>query len=295
MPLSKLPDRDIRGYGKEYIESLEYWLRIVIDRELRINYGSNYINAKDDRGNFLLNGNIRKEIETRYNSEIARYPRPIDACLLDTSIEIVTKPHLFNLHFRKYFELNFRIGREMLAEVLNRLVYPRNCLYHSNPISIRALEQVVCYTNDVIDSIKDYYRNNNMNEEFNVPKILKFTDSFGNSQYREQFNPNNVSTIHLGFIEPKYYLYPGDKLKIEVEMDTTFARTDYRISWGSAKGIDSVQDSNILNLTIEERHIGDNVDIQIRVVSNEKWHKFGDYDDFLLIRYRVLPKNNQLQ
>jgi len=290
MPLNNLPDRDIRGFGKEYIESLEYWLRIVIDRELRTNYVTNYINAKDDKGNFLLNGNIRKEIETRYNSEKSRYPRPIDACLLDTAIEIITKPHLFKLHFRKYFELNFKIGREMVAEVLNRLIHPRNCLYHSNPISIRALEQIVCYTNDIIDSIKDYYNKNNMNEEFNVPKILRFTDSFGNSQYREQFNPNNIGKKHLSFIKPEFYLYPGDKLKIEVEMDTTFKRTDYTIKWGSAKGINNVDDSNILNLLIEERHIGDNIDIQIRVVTNESWHKFGHCDDFLLIRYRVLPR-----
>ncbi len=290
MPLNKIPNRDIRGYGKEYIESLEYWLRIVIDRELRTNYGTNYINAKDDKGNFLLNGKIRKEIEDRYNSEKSRYPRPIDACLLDTAIEIVTKPQLFKLHFRKYFELNFKIGREMLAEILNRLVYPRNCLYHSNPISIRALEQIVCYTNDVIDSIKDYYKNNNMNEEFNVPKILKFTDSFGNSQYREQFNPKNIAIKHLSLIKPEFYLYPGDKLKIEVEMDTTFPRSEYRIGWSSAKGINNIHDSNILDLTIEEKHIGDNLDIQIRVITNKKWHKFGDKDDFLLIRYRVLPR-----
>lgn len=246
MPLNNIEDKNIRAYGKEYIESLEYWLRMIIDRELRENYGPDYINAKDVEGKFLLNKSIRDEIERNYNSEKSRYSRPIDACLLKTEIKIVTRPHLFESYFQKYFQLNFKIGREMLLEILNRLIYPRNCLYHSNPISIRALEQIICYSNDIIDSIKHYYKKNNMNEEFNVPKILKITDSFGNSQFREQFNPNNIRSPNISFIDPNYYLYPGDKLKIEIEMDPTFNRDEYTIGWGSAKGINAVQNSNVI-------------------------------------------------
>ena len=46
MSLHKLPIDEIRDYCKRDIESLEYWLRRLIDEALSDAYGSNYLYAK---------------------------------------------------------------------------------------------------------------------------------------------------------------------------------------------------------------------------------------------------------
>lgn len=290
MPLSKIKETEIRGYAKEYLESLEYWLRIVIDKELRQTFGNNYIDAKKDNGDFLLNKAIRDEIHNRTKNEPHRYPRLIDACLLDTSIKILTKPDLYQIFFKKYFKLNFPLGRDMILEILNRLIYPRNCLYHANPISVRSLEQIVCYTNDILDSIKFYYKENNMNQDFNVPQIMRVTDSFGNTVFREQFNPQNSEVVQINLQKPEFILYPGDKLKIEIEIDPSFSKDDYTLKWTSSRIIPDFGNSNQINLTIEEKHIGERLDFHCSVISKEVWHRFGSRDDMVMIWYRVLPR-----
>jgi hypothetical protein len=67
-----------------------------------------------------------------------------------------------------------------------RLLDPRNRLYHSNPISLHEAEQVVCYSNDIIESLKQHYGAIGMQSEYNVPTNLKFSDSFGNLCFRNQ-------------------------------------------------------------------------------------------------------------
>ena len=289
MPLNKLKESDIRSFGKEYVESLEFWIRNIIDKELREAYGPDYIHAMKNSTDFVFRKEIRDEVDNRLSTEPERYSRPIDACLLETEVKILTKPDLYSAYFKKYFDDDFPLGREMLLHTLGKLIYPRNCLYHANPISTRSLEQIICYTNDVVSAIKNYYKKNNMNKTFNVPKIIRVTDSFGNAFTREQFNPKDMVNASIDLKMENFYLYPGDKLKVEVDIDPTFVRDNYKISWGSAKGIPIMANSNIIELTIEEKHIGEALDLQCTIISNEVWHRDIGRDDLLIIWYKVLP------
>ena len=289
MPLYKLSDTEVRTFGKEYIETLELWLRNIIDTELRKTYGSDYIHAKKmNSPDNVFNKTLQDEIDNRMANEPERYSRQIDACVLDTVIKILTRKDLYDAHFKKIFKDDFR-GKEMLSYTLEKLVNPRNCLSHANPISIRQLEQIICYTNDVVTAIKKYFKEINMDKELNVPKIIRITDTFGNTLTREQFNSNDFSFVLIDLREKKNYLFPNDKLKIEVSIDPTFPRDSYKISWGSAKGILKIENSTTIEIAIEEKHIGDCLDIQCKIISNEVWHRSVQYDDSIQLQYKVLP------
>ena len=78
--------------------------------------------------------------------------------LLEDAIYIICKPELLKDHFRVPLAIAFPDGREEARTFLNRILAPRNNLAHANAISTRQSEQVVCYSNDVIDSLKQHYR-----------------------------------------------------------------------------------------------------------------------------------------
>ena len=292
MPLNRLSESEVRSFGKEYIESLEHWLRNIIDHELRTAYGDDYFHRKKNATDYVFRKEIRDEVDKRITDEPERYCRPIDACLLNTEITILTKPDLYKSFFEKYFIDSFPLGRDMLLKTLEKLIYPRNRLYHANPISIRQLEQIICYTNDVIASIKEYYKLHNMNQEFNVPKIIRITDSFGNNLFRESFNPNDSPIGTVSRIIEENYLYVGDTLKIEIEVDPSFPRNDYSIRWLIVKNgfkLD-IPNNNSIILPIEDSHVGEKLDIICNIKSNEQWHRGDGYDDAVILKYKVLPR-----
>lgn len=292
MPLNRLSESDVRSFGKEYIESLEHWLRNIIDHELRTAYGNDYFHTKKNATDYVFRKEIRDEVDKRITAEPERYCRPIDACLLDTEITILTKPDLYKSFFEKYFINSFPLGRDLFLKTLEKLIYPRNCLYHANPISIRQLEQIICYTNDVITSIKEYYKLHNMNQDFNVPKIIRITDSFGNNLFRESFNPNDRVVCSVSGVIEENYLYVGDTLKIEIEVDSSFARNDYSIRWLITKtgcNLD-IPNNNSIILPIENKHVGEELDIHCYIKSNEDWHRGNGHDDAIILKYKVLPK-----
>ncbi len=203
---------------------MEYWLRRIIDDTLAPIY-NDYLNYSDEKGNRLIKNDIVKSLESRKVNEPHRYPRLIDAVLLDDAIDIICNPILYKKHFNEMFQQAFPDGREEARTFMKRLIPPRNSLSHANPISTRQAEQVICYSNDIIDSIKSYYSLKNMDNEYNVPLILKITDSFGNVFHRNQLN-----TVHDGgiakqfFDDPKYHLRVGDVLGIIEEITYPYNR-----------------------------------------------------------------------
>jgi len=175
-----MKDSEVRSQCKEKLESLEHWLRRLIDDTLTPVYGD-YFSFTDQVGNRLIKNSLVQQVAARRVHEPARYPRNIDAVLLDDAVDIVCKPDLFQKHFRQALSKAFPDGREEARTFLGRLLAPRNNLAHANAISARQAEQIICYSNDVIDSLKDYYRTLGMHEIYNVPTILKVTDSFGHA------------------------------------------------------------------------------------------------------------------
>ena len=54
---------------------------------------------------------------------------------------------------------------------LTRIIPIRNKLSHSNPISIREAERAICYSNDFVEGVKEYMKQEGKQNEYNVPKI----------------------------------------------------------------------------------------------------------------------------
>ena len=288
MPLHKLSNNELRDYCRAAIESLEYWLRRLIDETLSQEFGSNYLKATNDNGDNILGREIRESITNRYQSNQERYSRLIDAAMLDDAIDIVCHPKLFSKYFKEPLSDAFPEGREEARTFLLRLTEPRNHLSHANPISIRQAEQVICYTHDVIDFLKSYYNRKNMGKEYNAPSIIRITDSFGLDKHSGQFKSRGA--IHR-FDDEKALLRPGDKLSIEVEIDPSYDTSEYTIKWDYSNQSAENRPINGPKCTIEfnTSHVTSNFVVTCTVTSNKEWHRFGRLDDQVRIHYKVLP------
>jgi hypothetical protein len=292
MMFQKYSDEEIRGHCRQVLETLEYWLKQLIEEELSKAFGPNYFDATDKGGSPLISKKRTDEIKGRQKQEPTRFIRLVDAAFLDDIIALVCHQELYAPYFRKYFETNYPNGVNELRTVLNRLTDPRNRLSHTNPISTRQAEQVICYSHDIIDSIKNYYTTSKTHMDFNVPRIIRFKDSFGNQVH---FNQNSDGQLGVNYKnDSKCYLRPGDTLEIEVEIDQSFERTEYTVKWKALKPIPNFGNVTKIQLLIEEKHVTEDFNIQCIVISNKSWHRlYQGYDDLLLLWYRILPPINQ--
>ena len=286
-----LKDAEIRSLCKEKIESLEHWLRRLIDDTLAPIYGD-YFAHTDASGNRLVKNALAQQVAARRAAEPLRYPRRIDAVLLEDAVDILCKPDLFKNHFQQALSAAFPDGREEARTFLTRLLVPRNNLAHANTISVRQAEQIICYSNDVIESLKGFYRAMGLQEAYNVPLILKVTDSFGNTFTRSQFDPCHDGGIMLNFVDkPHMHLRPGDTLTLEIEVDPAFDPSTYQVMWTSTKPGDSFPVTNTKAvIPITNSQVGLQCDIQCRVTTTKDWHRMHmGVDDFLMMHYKVLP------
>ena len=287
MIFKKYTEEEIRGFSRQTLETLEYWLRQVIEEGMTEKFGANYLDAEDKGGSPILSVKRITNIKERQASEKTRYTRLIDAALLDDIIAIICHPNIYGAIFKKYFNESFPNGVNELRVILNRLVEPRNRLSHANPITHRQAQQVICYSNDIIDSIKYFYSQNSMHEEFNVPRITRLKDSFGNEIH---FDKNAEQAMANFKNQKNSYLRPGDTLEIEIEVDSSFSEDEYTTTWRAIKKIPDFGNTKKISLLIEEHHIGSELNIQCVVISNKSWHRMQQgYDDLLLVWYKVLP------
>lgn len=283
MPLYKLTEEEKKGYVKKYIENLEYWLRRVIDQQLTEKYGSDYINYEEN-GQYLFKKNVREKVEDRFKKYSERFQRKIDATLLEHLIEIVCKESLYKNIFRPFFELNFKSGRDQLKSNLCELSDIRNRVNHINPISIRQLEKAICYTNDIIDLIKEQYKIMNVDKKFNVPTFLNYSDFLGQHFLREHIGwAGNCLIIN----NRKFDIYCYDKVSLEIEIDPSFSSDEYDIIWN--KGHKIISNSKNIEITFEEFDVGEFCSVIVKVVSKNSWHKLKGCDDRLAIQFTILP------
>ena len=285
MPLFKLTDSEIREVARKHIESLEFWLRRTINDSLTSAYGKDYWSYHNDKGLFLLKQEIRNKVSERVSAEPDRYPRWIDATLIEHQVFIICKEDLYNDYFRPYFETEFRFGRIHLKSVFDTLIKIRNKVSHANPTSIRDAEKAICYSNDLIDSIKKYYSDHNMNQDFNVPRILSYSDSLGNKVYSEEWEEGALNSIKLNVGNTKFR--PGDRIRMSVEIDSSFALDEYKIEWSIDYKIRAT--GELIELVFTDEDVDANFMVKARVTSNKAWHKYGSYDDIIRIHMSVFP------
>ena len=288
--IEDIQNTELRSRCKQKIESLELWLRRLIDQVLSTKYG-NYFEFRNENGDRLISNRIISPLQDRVKSDPKRYPRNIDAVLLDDAISIICNPTLYS-EFKPALSEAFPEGYAEARTFLRRLLPPRNKLAHANPITLHEAERIYCYCRDVTNSISNYYTAENVNQEYNVPLIIRFTDSFGNSVHRDQMQVTPLGGIMRSYSgEAEFDLRPGDTLTIEVEMDPSYDEAEYCLSWKVLKGSSQVlSNNNRLVLEIDVSHVGQQLSILCEVKTNKAWHKLNNgSDDQLFITYRVLP------
>jgi hypothetical protein len=235
---------------------------------------------------------IVETLEERLKKEPHRYARKIDAVLLSDAIDIICNPNLFGPYFREPLKLAYPDGREEARTFMFRLLDPRNRLAHANSISVRQAEQVACYSNDIIESLKSHYSEQGMSQEYNVPLILKVVDSFGNVFHRNQLPIAPTGGVMKDMrTETNNFLRPGDTLTVKVEIDPAFSPDGYTISWYSGLGpSDNIPRGVKAIIHITPKHVGETFAITCQIATNKEWHRLGNgIDDSLFLFYKVLP------
>jgi len=66
-------------------------------------------------------------------------------------------------------------------------------------------------------------------QEYNIPQIIKVTDSLGNVCIRKNFGSFEIFSFTS---KPNCVLRPGDILSIEIEVDPSYTETDIHYRFG---------------------------------------------------------------
>lgn len=295
---------EIRSVSKRQIELFEHWSRRLIDEHLKAGYGPDYLNAQKPNGEFLVKSEVRNLVQSRKQGDPGRFPRDIDAILLEDIKYFLTKEELYNAYFKPIVE-SFYSGREEIRRIMDRLIPIRNKLYHDNHISIREAEQVLCYTNDFIDVLKEHYQLQGREREFNVPTFLSLSDSQGNRVFRKQpsysWEVQNTEVDRLadyrkhGFLDAICTSHrSGEHYEIEFEVDESFLPNTYTVAWMLALNHTTVQRGEGTRITVNftDEMVSYEPILYVELTTNRSWHRFASIgcDDKVEVRLsKVLP------
>lgn len=289
MDLHLLSDDERRALCRRELEGLEHWLRRLIHEAFSAAHGADYLNAVDQSGRRLIKKSVADEIAKRRAKEPPRYHRPVDAAQLSDLVIIICNPENWLHRFGNALSEAFPLGSQEARALLNRLVDVRNKLSHANPISVHEAARVISYTLDVIEALKGYYVTQNLEKEYNVPTVIRLADSLGNVfDVSGKRGDREASFIQFD-ARRSGSLRPGERLSIEAEIDPSFERSIYRIHWHWPPSFSSSEDNEQILIEIDNRHVRQTFTVTCLIISNNNWHKHGDYDDRIFIHYRVLP------
>ena len=279
---------ELRAYCRSNIESLETWARRLIKEQLVYGYGADFLNKKNDNGDYLIKKDIRNHMVKMMKSDPNRFKHPIDTLFMDHIIYFLCNPKWYKTLFKKAMDYAYPDGMSEVRTLLGRLIPIRNNLSHSNPISMHQVEQAICYSQDFIEGLKQYYKEKGEEQMWNVPRIIKVKDSLGNVY--ENIEENSVLGAHFNI---KKEFYCGDTYTIEVEVDSSFSKDEYRIKWAINGQVASAFDnSNKLSIQFNSNHVSQNSFITCTIVSDKEWHRFLHHDSIIYIDFTVLPPLN---
>lgn len=289
MLATELNNNERREIARRHFESAEVWLRKIIDYFFLKKFGPDYFSHILPDGSSLIKNDIRKNVYDRRINEPTRFSRDIDATTFGEAIQIVTNPHKFNTIFKPALEAAYPNGAPEAKTFLEALKKIRDTIHHLGPCSARDLEKAVCYSNDFIDSAKTYFASIQMDRLYNVPKITHFVDSLGNESHMENV-PHDVNARIIDWRrQGRGDLRPGDSLKVEIEVDQSFDRKNYTISWHLGRRGVINDNSGSIFIEIEVGDVATQFEFRVTVTSRLDWHEFGLCDDSLSVIYRVLP------
>lgn len=274
----------LRTECRNSIESFEIWARRLIHQRMTEQFGINYIEYQNN-GTPLFNKTIRTHVRQMIDKEPSRFSRPVDTLSLEDIIFILCNRNWYKDLFKEALDYNYPQGCDEANEYLSRLIPIRNALAHANPISIHQVEQAICYSHDFIEGLKAYYRAKGVERMWNVPRIIRYSDSLGNSDD----NPTDNRGIYSGksIITP---FHCGDRYSINIEVDPSFEKSSYKIIWTNQnEEIKEFNNSEVFSITFRPQDTAENHFIYCRIISNQDWHKYGQYDCEVTWHFTVLP------
>ena len=290
-PLMKLTETELRDLCRHHIDTFENWARRIIDEIFKECYCADYFNFMISEGQPLVKSDIKRRIEQRVSDNPGRFPRKIDAILLEDVEYFFCRDDLYNNHFKRILE-PFYSGIAEVRKVFSRLIPIRNKLSHSNMISIHEAEQCICYIGDFIDVFKKHYSSLGKERDYNVPVFLRIKDCFGNDMVREKSSYS--WELHCyGQLAPKIQLRSGDTYKLWVEVDSSFDSSFYDINWTVSQSYSTIISKgtgDVIEFTLTNKNVSYFPEIRISLVTKRDWHRFHDEDDIIKINLeKVLP------
>lgn len=279
---------ELRAYCRTCIESLEIWARRLIHEKMVERYGDKYIELSLPDGNYLIKKEIRDHISRLQKNDPKRFSRPVDCLFIDQIIYFLCKQDWYQSLFKEALDFAYPQGREEAREFLNQLVPIRNSLSHANPISIRQAEKVICYSHDFIDGLKEYYKLKGKEKMWNVPRIIKITDSLGN--IFENPTEKNVQCSIFTISSP---LYCGDTYSVTAEVDPAFSPSSYDLIWeDDGHELDEFKNNPTYVTKFDVGDVEELHRITCIIISHESWHKYKYYDCQINLHLTVLPPVN---
>ena len=287
----KYSSEELRTICRSHIENFEKWARIFIHSVLTEKLGEDYFHSKGADGNYKMKKAFVEKADDMMKNEPSRFPTPVDTLFVDDIIYILCKPDFYRDYFSKYLSTMYPEGCSELRTFLNRLIPIRNKLSHANPFSIREAEQCVCYCNDFVECIKNYYSMIGKDKDFNVPTIIKANDSLGNEYMIEEDKIVHVARFNI--LDPvsqkKKVFYLGEKFSLNLTIDPSFEKNSYTLEWGKRDGVEIVSNGEQINVTITNQLIGENVILSCKLITKNEWHRYSGYDQRLLVKFKALP------
>ena len=292
-PLMDISETALRDLCRHRVDAFESWSRRLLDETLKKSYTADYFNYMISDNQPLIKQEIKCRIESRIRNNPERFPRKVDAFLLEDIQYLLCRDDLYKNHFKDVLE-PFYSGPQEVRSILNRLIPIRNKLSHGNTISIHEAEQCLCYTDDFISAYKEYYVKLGKERDYNVPTFTRIKDSLGNDIIRpESTAPCSWEIFCTGVIGPKIQLRSGEHYKLWVEVDGSFDPSAYTIRWYVVQSLSTVicrGTGNTLDFTLNVENVSYCPEIHIDLISKKEWHRFHNRDDYIVMKLEdVLP------
>lgn len=278
-------EEELRSFCRQSIESLEMWARRLIHEKLSEKYGAEYANHKTSEENYLIKKEVRDHIQWMLEKEPGRFHRAVDTLFFEHIIYFLCNPAFYRDMFGEALKHAYPNGYNEARVFLERITPIRNALSHSNPISVRQAEQAICYSHDFVDGLKRYYKEKGVEQMWNVPRIIRVSDSFGNVFD----NPVDTHGRQSIFNIPQE-IYCGDTYSVSVEVDNSFSDSEYDITWQNQNSHKQEFD-NCKNfvITFDESDVTQVHIIECKVKSHKAWHKYQNHDCKVTLMFAVLP------
>lgn len=278
-------EEELRSICRHSIESLEMWARRLIHEKFIEKYGSTYVEYKTSFDNYLIKKEVREHIKGMLNKEPQRFHRAVDTLFFEHIIYFLCNPKFYCELFSEALKYAYPNGKEEVRTFLNRIIPIRNALSHSNPISVRQAEQAICYSHDFVEGLKAYYKAKGLEQMWNVPRIIRITDSLGNAYD----NPTDDSSLGSIF-KLDHEFRCGDTYSVNIDVDSSFSDMEYDIIWRN-QCIEKSEFNNKTHFTItfDESDIAQGHMIECRIKSHKPWHKYQFYDCQITLVFSVFP------